>query len=270
MCSSCIIERVRQAALSRRSFFARSGAAGAAAIAAGSVSARRSLAQSTGRVVDLTHTYDATFPTFNGQPGFSAERVKDIHTDGMNIFRITVHEHTGTHVDAPLHFTEDGLSVAELAPESLVCPLCVIDIKAKAKDDPRAAVSKADVEAWISAHGDIPAGACVAMNSGWAAKVGDTSYRNLPDGSLAFPGFSTEAAELLAELSVAAIAVDTLSLDPGSTGVAVHSSWLPGGRYGIENLNNLDLVPAKGATVFVGAPKHRGGTGGPSRIMAMF
>ena len=76
---------------------------------------------------------------------------------------------------------------------------------------------------------------------------------------------------MLADIGVASIAVDTLSLDPGSSkDFAVHNSWLPGGRYGIENVNNLDMLPAKGATVFVGAPKHRGGTGGPARVMATF
>ena len=50
----------------------------------------------------------------------------------------------------------------------------------------------------------------------------------------------------------------------------MHHTWLPAGRYGIENVANLDLLPVKGATVFVGAPKHRGGTGGPARVMATF
>ncbi|MFO0514533.1 MAG: cyclase family protein, partial [Rhodobacterales bacterium] len=57
---------------------------------------------------------------------------------------------------------------------------------------------------------------------------------------------------------------------PGnSADFAVHTSWLPSGRYGIENLAGLDGLPAAGATVFVGAPKHRGGTGGPARVLAV-
>ena len=127
-----------------------------------------------------------------------------------------------------------------------------------------------DIEAWISANGDIPAGACVAMLSGWADKVGDASYRNDADGNFAFPGFSRAASDMLAEMGVAALGVDTLSLDPGnSADFAVHYGWLPSGRYGIENMAGLDQVPASGATVFVGAPKTRGGTGGPARVLAM-
>ena len=71
-------------------------------------------------------------------------------------------------------------------------------------------------------------------------------------------------------MDVAAIAVDTLSIDPGNTpDFAVHLSWLGRGRYAIECLNNLNKLPATGATVFVGAPTHRGGTGGPARILAV-
>ena len=271
MCNACIIEGVRQRAQSRRSFLARSAAAGAAALAASVVSARETLAQSSGKVVDLTHTFDDKFPTFDGKPGIAMEKVEDFKTNGYTIFKLTIFEHSGTHIDAPLHFTEAGTSVADLAPENLVCPLCIVDIKAKAKDDPNAMVMKSDIEAWVSANGAIPKGACVAMNSGWAAKVGDPGYRTLPDGTFAFPGFSKEAVDLLGEAGAAAIAVDTLSLDPGnSKDFAVHHTWLPAGRYGIENVANLDLLPVKGATVFVGAPKHRGGTGGPARVMATF
>lgn len=271
MCNACVIESVRQEAHSRRAFLSRSIAAGAAALAASALSARQSLAQSSGKVVDLTHTFDGNFPTFDGKPGILTEKIEDIKTNGYTIYKLTIFEHSGTHIDAPLHFIEDGTSVADLAPENLVCPLCVVDLKGKIKEDPNAMVTKADLEAWISAHGDIPKGACVAMNSGWAARLGDPSYRTLPDGSFAFPGFSKEAVEMLAEAGAAAIGVDTMSLDPGnSKDFAVHHTWLATGRYGIENLNNLDLLPAKGATIFVGAPKHRGGTGGPARVMAVF
>jgi kynurenine formamidase len=267
MCNACVIENVKQSMLSRRSLF--SGAA-AAGLAAGITTARPALAQAAGKVVDLTHAYDGSFPTFNGNPGIIIETEVDRAASGDQVYKLTIIEHTGTHIDAPLHFSADGTSVADLAPERLVCPLCVIDLTAKAKEDPNAMVEAADIEAWVSANGEIPAGSCVAMNSGWAAKVGGPDYRNLPDGKFAFPGFSKAATDMLAGLDVAAIGVDTLSLDPGnSADFAVHFSWLPGGRYGIENMANLDQMPAKGATVFVGAPKHKGGTGGPARIMAV-
>jgi kynurenine formamidase len=270
MCNACVIENVKADMVSRRALFRGAAAAGIASVAVGMVTARPALAQSSGKVVDLTHTYDGSFPTFDGAPGIIYEPAVAYTPGGYQLWKLTIFEHTGTHIDTPLHFTEDGTSVDALAVEQLMCPLCVIDIKAKAADDANAMVMPEDVEAWVSANGEIPAGALVAMNSGWATKVGDAAFRNTPDGKLAFPGFSKAACDVLAERGVAAIGVDTLSLDPGnSADFAVHYSWLPGGRYGIENLANLDAVPAAGATIFVGAPKHKGGTGGPARVMAV-
>lgn len=270
MCNRCVIDTVKGVMLSRRSFFTGAAAATGASLASGLVSARPALAQNAGRVVDLTHTYDDTFPTFDGVPGIVAEEAVNFDKSGYQLFKLTIFEHTGTHIDAPLHFSKDGRSVDELEPANLVCPLCIIDITAKAADDPNATVEAEDVEAWISANGEFPAGACVAMRSGWARKVGSPSFRNDEANRFAFPGFGKSATDRLAERDVAAIGVDTLSLDPGSSAdFAVHTSWLPGGRYGIECLNNLEDLPVTGATLFVGAPKHRGGTGGPARVLAL-
>lgn len=270
MCNACLIESVKSSMLSRRQLFTGAAASGAAAIAAGAIGARPALAQAQGMVVDLTHVLDENFPTFDGKPGIAYEEAVNFEQSGYQLWKLTVFEHSGTHIDAPLHFSADGISVAELAPENLICPLCVIDISAKAGEDANATVEPEDIEAWISANGEIPAGACVAMHSGWAAKVASPEFRTAPDGNFAFPGFGKAATDRLAEMGVAAIGVDTLSLDPGnSADFAVHYSWLPSCRYGIENLANLDRMPAAGATVFVGAPKHARGTGGPARIMAV-
>jgi len=270
MCDACLIENIKSAMLSRRSLFTGAAATTAAVVASGLTTARPALAQSAGRVVDLTHAYDGAFPTFDGNPGILYDPAVKFAESGYQLWKLTILEHTGTHIDAPLHFSADGTSVADLAPERLVCPLCVIDITAKATEDANAMVEPADIEAWVSANGAIPAGACVAMHSGWAAKVGSPAYRNTPEGAFAFPGFSKAATDMLAGLDVACIGVDTLSLDPGnSADFAVHFSWLPGGRFGIENLAGLDDVPASGATIFIGAPKHKGGTGGPARVMAV-
>lgn len=268
MCHACVIESVKCTMLSRRSLFG--AATGAAAVAMGMATARPALAQASGKVIDLTHAWDETFPTFDGLPGIAYEPDKILERDGYQLWKLTIFEHSGTHIDAPLHFSADGASVDELPPERLVCPLCVIDLTAKAAEDANAMVEPEDIEAWISANGDIPAGAVVAMHSGWAARLTDPSYRVDAAGNFAFPGFSRGATDLLAGMDVAGIGVDTLSLDPGnSPDFAVHNSWLPGGRYGIENLAGLDQLPAKGATIFVGAPTHRRGTGGPARILAL-
>jgi len=266
MCNSCVIENVKQNMLSRRLLF-KGAVAGATAMAAGSLAAPV-LAQSPRQVVDLTHTYDSTFPTFDGKPGIEMEWAADIAKSGYQLHKLTIFEHTGTHIDAPFHFSADGASVDQLEPQKLVAPLVIIDITDRAREDANSTVEAGDIERWISENGDIPAGAIVALRSGWATKVKSPAFRNDDAEKFAFPGFGKSATDLL--LTLDTVGVDTLSLDPGnSADFAVHNSWLPAGRYGIEGLNNLEALPAKGATIIVGAPAHRGGTGGPARILAL-
>jgi kynurenine formamidase len=259
MCDICVMTSVKERMVGRRGLFAGAAATAVAGLAA--ASSRPVLAQPARQVIDLTHELSAEFPTFGGSPGIAYDKQFDFAADGYNLYVLTINEHTGTHLDAPLHFSADGLSVAEIPIESLACPLCVVDIRAKASEDRDAQVTPDDLRAWIGRNGPIPDGACVAMNSGWAAKVGTD----------AFPGFHVEAAEmLLEETRAVAIAVDTLSLDHGpSADFATHYAWLPAGRYGIECLAGLDRMPETGATLMVGAPKVRDGTGGPARIMAL-
>ncbi|TKT82666.1 cyclase family protein [Aquamicrobium sp. LC103] len=273
MCHHCVIENVKSNMLSRRNFF-KGGLAAAAAATAVSAAPRPLLAQAAPRKAeDLTHELHEAFPTFFGDQQLFIEQKFSFAKDTFNLNEWRINEHTGTHIDAPLHFSADGKSVAELPVEDLFLPLVVVDISAKAAEDPDAQVTPDDVKAWTDANGDIPEGACVAMHSGWGAHVATEKFRNLGDDgkTMHFPGFHVETARMLMELpSVKAIAVDTLSLDFGkSPDFAVHNSWLPSGRYGIEGVANLDRLPASGATIVVGAPKIRGATGGPGRIFAL-
>ena len=61
-------------------------------------------------VVDLTHTMSADFPTFDGTPGIEMQKVKDLKKDGYNLYQWRLIEHSGTHLDAPIHFSEAGIS----------------------------------------------------------------------------------------------------------------------------------------------------------------
>ena len=274
MCHYCVIEAVKSDMLSRRSFFKGAAmAAGAVALGASVQPTRLFAAETPTKVEDLTHELFDTFPTYFGGQQLFYDKKFDYATHTFNLYELRLSEHTGTHIDAPLHFSVDGKSVAELPVEDLIAPLVVIDIKARAAENADAQVTPDDIKAWISTNGDLPAGAVVAMNSGWGAHLATDKFRNAAaDGkSLHFPGFHVEAAQFLIEQpSIKAIAVDTLSLDFGpSPDFIVHRRWLSTGRYGIEGLANLDAVPARGATIVVGAPKVRGGTGGPARIFAM-
>jgi len=271
MCDICVMNAVKEKMLSRRGFFKTAAMAGAAAAIGTTASAPAAMASGHNKVEDMTHTLHEAFPTYFGESGFKMTQKFNFKEHSFNLFDLAINEHTGTHVDAPLHFSADGNSVDEIPIESLIAPLCVIDIAARAAENADAQVTPDDIKAWIAANGEIPANACVAMNSGWGGKTGGEGFRNFDGKAMHFPGFHIEAAKMLMEeTATASIAVDTLSLDHGmSADFATHYAWLPSGRFGIENLANLDKVPAAGATLVIGAPKHKGGTGGPARIFAM-
>ena len=270
MCDVCVMNAVKDKMLSRRSFFKSAAVAGATA-AVGASAATPLRADGHGTVMDLTHTLHPDFPTWGGEPGFAMEQAFKFEESGFNLFNLSINEHTGTHIDAPLHFSADGQSVDEMPVENLIAPICVVDIAARAAEDADTTLTPDDLKAWIAANGEIPDGACVAMHSGWGAKVATDAFRNFDGTAQHYPGFHVEAAKMLMEeTGAASLAVDTLSLDPGnSADFATHYAWLPSNRFGIENVANLDKLPAAGATVFIGAPKFKGGTGGQARIIAM-
>ncbi len=222
-------------------------------------------------ITDLSHPLYEGFPTFSGDKWFEMEHPVTWEKDRVNLNRWTLMEHTGTHLDAPIHFSEDGMSAEMIPVGDLLCPLAVIDIRARAAEDADAYLTPEDIAAWEARNGEIPEGACVAMNSGWAAHLREPRFAGRDgEGRNHTPGFHPDAAEMLiSERSVKGIAVDTLSLDRGLAGdFPVHYAWLGSGRWGAECLAGLDTVPEAGAWVFVGGPKVEGATGGPSRIVA--
>ena len=270
MCHHCVIENVKSNMISRRNFFKGSLAAAVGATAVAAAPQPLFAQGAPGKAEDLTHELYDTFPTYFGGQQLFYDKKFTHEKDTFNLYELRLSEHTGTHIDAPLHFSADGKSVAELPVEDLIAPLVVVDIRAKATDNADAQLTPDDLKAWIATNGVLPQGAVVALNSGWGAHLGTDKFRNADaDGKMHFPGFHVEAVQQLLETSTKAIAVDTLSLDFGaSPDFIVHNTWLPAGRYGIEGIANLDALPASGATIVVGAPKIRGGTGGPARIFA--
>ena len=89
-------------------------------------------------------------------------------------------------------------------------------------------------------------------------------------GRLHFPGFSAEAAQFLIEQrQIRGLGLDTLSVDYGlSRDFAVHHVLGKAGRYGLENLANLEQAAGARLHLFVAPIKIETGSGGPVRVFA--
>lgn len=275
MCVPGCQEAVR-AALSRRGFFKGAAAVGFAATAAPAEAAKRrpkAEPRQFKAVVDLTHTMSPEFPTFFGVPGIEMEKKFDFKKDGFNLNWWHIIEHAGTHLDAPIHFSESGSTVDKIVAGELVLPLAVIDVRKQAQKNPDYLMGVEDVEIWEKAFGKLPDNCCVAMMSGWGNYVGNAAKFTGKDagGTFHFPGIAPQLAEwLLKERKVLGLAVDTLSLDNGpSKDFKTHHIWLPSGRWGLENVANLEKLSPAGATLVVGLAKVKDATGGPARLIAL-
>lgn len=184
-------------------------------------------------------------------------------------------EHGGTHLDSPIHFGAGQATADQIPLTKLIAPAVVIDVVKACERDRDYQLQPADLERWEQAHGRIPENAVVLMRSGWGRfwpdklkylgsdRPGDTAH-------LHFPGVSREAAERLVARKVAGVGVDTASLDHGpSRDFMAHRVLNGAGIYGLENVANLDKVPEAGATLIALPMKIQGGSGSPTRIIAI-
>ena len=222
------------------------------------------------RVVDLTHDMHVEMPFWPGTGTFEIERLADYDV-GYRMHRFSMWENNGTHIDAPAHFIEGGASVDELGLDDLVLPVAVIGVQDKAALEPDYLLSVADILSWEEGNGRIMPGSLVVMNTGWYKKFHDPqAYVNQDEaGALHFPGFSVAAAQLLVERNVAGIGIDTLSLDPGNDlSFPVHRLMLGAGKFQVENMNNLDDLPARGAVAVIGVLPVKDGSQAQARIFA--
>jgi kynurenine formamidase len=277
MCTPLVIQSVRDE-ISRRGFLATLGGAVAAAAVstpAAGLAQQKPVRLSKGfrDVHDLTHPFSPKIPVF---PAFKPVQIRpkfSIAKDGFFANEITFDEHTGTHMDAPAHFVAGAQTADKLPADRFIAPLAVVSIEARAAGNADALVTVDDVLEWEKRNGRLPAGAFVAMHSGWGARVSNAERFLNKDarGTMHAPGFSEEVARFLVkERDIVGAGVDTLSLDAASaTKFVAHLALLGGGKYGVELLANLNAVPPSGATIIVGGPKHEGASGGPCRVYAV-
>lgn len=231
------------------------------------------------KAIDLTYTFDEKTIYWPTSPGFRWEKTQWGKTPGGYFYSSAnygANEHGGTHLDSPLHFKEGGASTDQIPIRKLISAAVVIDISAACAKNPDYRLAVSDITTFEQRHGRVPAGVILLLRTGWGQfwpdkkrymgtdKPGDTA-------NLHFPGFSREAAEFLVkQRSLNAIGIDTASIDYGpSKDFIVHQVFYGAGLYGLENVANLDQVPATGATLIALPMKIKGGTGGPVRIVAL-
>lgn len=237
------------------------------------------------RVVDLTAPLSPSTPVLQLPPPFantiplSLEKVSDFDDDGPFWGWNNIHtgEHTGTHLDAPVHWASgrDGHSVDTIPPARLLGPAVVLDLSAEVAADPDFLLEPEHLEQHVAEHGPLPEGAWLLFRTGWSRFGSDpVAFANADDAGPHTPGVSVAGAEWLAASSISGFGVETVGIDAGQAGgmepaFPVHYHLLGADKYGITQLQNLDQLPTTGAVVVVAPLPIVGGTGSPARVLAL-
>jgi kynurenine formamidase len=243
------------------------------------------LADGSVEVVDLTQPLSETTPVlvlpepFANTPHLSRRQLSHFDEAGpawaWDVLELG--EHTGTHLDAPIHWItgRDGDDVASIPARRLVGPVAVIDRTAEVANDPGYLLTAADLDAYEAEHGTLADGSWVLLRTGWGARAGDeAAFLNAGAEGPVTPGPDVEASRWLAEHpGIVGFGVETVGIDAGAAGgfdppFPLHNLLLGAGRYGLTQLANLDALPVSGALIVVAPLKLVGGTGSPARVLA--
>jgi len=239
-------------------------------------------------VVDLTHAMGESAITWPSNDPFSVTKVfRDRVGEGKGGFwyesrDFSQSEHSGTHLDAPAHFSEGKWRVDQIPVSSLVGPGVKVDITEKVRQDGLDSLLQLeDLESWENQYGRIPNGAVVVVHTGHGRFYHNrTAYLGYPENlevavkdteNLHFPGVGEEAARwLVKERGIIGLGIDTPSTDFGqSREFPTHQVLGASNVWGAENLARTDLLPPIGFKVLAMVQKLEGGSGGPARVVAL-
>jgi kynurenine formamidase len=237
------------------------------------------------RFVDLTHAFEPGIPSWPGFPDEKRERLEwsrakqGSNGDGFLAESFTLVGQWGTHIDPPAHFVHGPQTlrtVDEISVKEMILQLVVIDVHAEVTNNPDYVLSVERIHQWEDEHGEIPAGAFVALRTDWSKHWPDMAALQNKDqhGVCHYPGWSLPALKYLyEERKITATGHETLDADPGIAAAkddySLESYILGTNHYQIELLTNLDQVPEAGALVVVSFPKPKGGSGFPARVFAI-
>lgn len=220
------------------------------------------------KIVDLTHELSAEIPTWDGSCGFELAIDTDYKDctppDLFRTQKIKCGAGIGTHMDAPAHIKEEGLTIDELKLEDLITDCVVIDVSSVV--DENYIIMPEAVENFEKEHGEIKPNSFVIFYTGWD-KYWDEKEKYINNHK--FPSVDESTALFLLKRKIVGLGIDTLSADTGEAGFPVHRAILGRDKYLVENIANAKELPATGAKSFVLPIKIKDSTEAPVRLIAL-
>lgn len=227
--------------------------------------------------VDLSHSIYGGIPYFQSFQPMQEKTLVTVAKDGFFAKEYQLVTQYGTHIDAPVHFIEDRISVDQLAIKDFLLPLIVINKEKEVEKNHDYSLTVEDIKAFEAEYGEIPAESFVAFASGWSKRWADTEafYNVDQDGQAHTPGWSLEALNFLhEERNVTAVGHETLDTDSSvdctkNGGLIGELYWLGQDKFQVEVLNRLTELPPVGGAISIGVPKVKEAPGFNVRAIAI-
>ena len=211
------------------------------------------------KILDLTLPISDKIPAFPGSPKPNFIQWENLKDDGYNLELLFLSSHTGTHLDAPYHFLENGLKIHEIGITRLVREAVLIMTRKKSSQS----ITKSDIQNHEKKHGKIPKDSTVVFWTGWQKMLHDDSY------FIKNPGLSEAAAKYLVSKKINLVGIDSPSIDfKGSQRFPVHHIFSKNNILIVENLVNLEKIQSSKFHFVVLPLKLKGATGSPVRAIA--
>ena len=213
---------------------------------------------STGRAIDLTQAIENGMTVYIGDAVPKISSFKRLEKDGVNLSIMTLGSHTGTHVDAPIHFVKGGKPLDQLSIDRFVGEAVVLDFS---DIRPGGEITASDLRRRATR---VERGDMVLLYTGMSRRWGD------PQARRTITYLSESAAHWLVSKGVKAVGIDYLSVERFGARVPVaHVTLLSHGIPIIESLNsNLSKLRGQRILFFCLPIKIRGCDGAPARAIA--
>ncbi len=210
------------------------------------------------KIVDLSWNVTKDTPIYPGDPQPSIGVATTLEKEGYNLFTVVTGTQTGTHVDAPYHFSNSGATIDQMELDFFIGEAVVIRVTNKKADEK---ITMADVRPYAD---KIMPGVIVLFNTNWYKKLGTEEFFHHPflDG---------EVAEFLVEKGVRFVCSDAINVDQtGGTEFPVHDLFSEKRLMIGENWAYFDKIDFEENLVVAAFPlKLVGCDGSPVRAVAI-
>ena len=215
-------------------------------------------AASAARLVDLSHPLTERVPIYPGDPEPRIYPATTVAADGYNLSHVHIGTQTGTHIDAPFHFRDQGATVDRMPLELTMGPAVIVPVRGKGAFEQ---ITLADLEPYRAL---LAPGRIVLFATGWYEHAGTPRF-------FEHPFLAADVGRAILGAGVLTIAIDTLNADrTGGEEFPIHDMFADAGGFIAENLAGTAALDMSGEPLLVLLPLNIVGCdGAPVRAVAL-